>query len=129
MLFSSPLIAVCPYSYSLEGLTGVQEELRGPIMQGPRILEPSIMPRQDSLDRGSLVSLTEEQEELVENSRMLDLVRSHTPTFTHTSTLTKHACQRGSPKVCSAKFTRGEKKGLLVHKQGLENSQGNFGTC
>lgn len=57
-------------SYSLEGLTGVQEELRGgPVMQGPRILEP----RQDSLDRGSLVSLTEEQEDPVENHRMHDL--------------------------------------------------------
>lgn len=80
-LLGSPVIAVCPHSYSLEGLTGVQEELRGPITQGPRILEPSMLPRHDSLDRGSLVSLTEEQEELVENSRMHDLVRKHRHTL------------------------------------------------
>ncbi|XP_069029524.1 A-kinase anchor protein 13 [Embiotoca jacksoni] len=60
-------------SYSLEGLSGVQEELRGPIAQGPRILEPSSMPRHDSDDRGSLVSLTEEQEERGEHSRLHDL--------------------------------------------------------
>ncbi|XP_060924026.1 A-kinase anchor protein 13 isoform X5 [Limanda limanda] len=57
-------------SYSLEGLSGVQEELRGPTPQGPRILEPFRMPRQDSDDRGSLVSLTEEQEELGEHERL-----------------------------------------------------------
>uniref|UniRef100_A0A8P4KFL0 Si:dkey-172h23.2 n=1 Tax=Dicentrarchus labrax TaxID=13489 RepID=A0A8P4KFL0_DICLA len=60
-------------SYSLEGLSGGQEELRGPTIQGPRILEPSRMPRHDSDDRGSLVSLTEEQEELGEHSRLHDL--------------------------------------------------------
>lgn len=95
-------------------------------MQGPRILEPSIMPRQDSLDRGSLVSLTEEQEELVENSRMLDPVRSHTPTFTHTSTLTKHA--RGDHlKYVQPNSQEENKKGLLVHKQGLETVRGTLG--
>ncbi|KAI3377652.1 hypothetical protein L3Q82_008812, partial [Scortum barcoo] len=60
-------------SYSLEGLSGGQEELRGPTAQGPRILEPSRMPRHDSDDRGSLVSLTEEQEELGEHGRLHDL--------------------------------------------------------
>ncbi|KAM3625243.1 uncharacterized protein V6R79_009138 [Siganus canaliculatus] len=59
-------------SYSLEGLSGVQEELRVPTTQGPRIVEPSKMPRHDSDDRGSLVSLTEEQEELVEHGRIRD---------------------------------------------------------
>ncbi|XP_042339869.1 A-kinase anchor protein 13-like isoform X3 [Plectropomus leopardus] len=59
-------------SYSLEGLSGVQEELRGPTTQGPRILEPSRMPRHDSDDRGSLVSLTEEQEELEDRGRLHD---------------------------------------------------------
>ncbi|XP_041814727.1 A-kinase anchor protein 13 isoform X2 [Chelmon rostratus] len=59
-------------SYSLEGLSGGQEELRGPTTQGPRILEPLRMPRHDSDDRGSLVSLTEEQEELGEQSRLHD---------------------------------------------------------
>lgn len=95
-------------------------------MQGPRILEPSIMPRQDSLDRGSLVSLTEEQEELVENSRMLDPVRSHTPTFTHTSALTKHA--RGDHlKYVQLNSQEENKKDLLVHKQGLETVRGTLG--
>ncbi|XP_039998623.1 A-kinase anchor protein 13 isoform X2 [Xiphias gladius] len=59
-------------SYSLEGLSGGQEELRGPTTQGPRILEPLRMPRHDSDDRGSLVSLTEEQEELGEHGRLHD---------------------------------------------------------
>ncbi|CAJ1048725.1 A-kinase anchor protein 13 isoform X3 [Xyrichtys novacula] len=59
-------------SYSLEGLSGAQEELRGPTTQVPRILEPLRMPRNDSDDRGSLVSLTEEQEELGERSRLHD---------------------------------------------------------
>ncbi|XP_069394367.1 A-kinase anchor protein 13 isoform X3 [Paralichthys olivaceus] len=59
-------------SYSLEGLSGVQEELRGPTPQGPRILEPLRMARQDSDDRGSLVSLTEEQEELGDHGRLHD---------------------------------------------------------
>lgn len=59
-------------SYSLEGLSGAQEELRGPTIQGPRILEPSRIPRHDSDDRGSLVSLTEEQEELGEHGRTHD---------------------------------------------------------
>lgn len=67
--------SVCHYSYSLEGLSGVQEELRGPITKGPRILEPSRVPRHDSDDRGSMVSLTEEQEEgLGEHSRRHDPV-------------------------------------------------------
>ncbi len=70
----SPLLSVCLYSYSLEGLSGGQEELRGPTAQGPRILEPSRMPRHDSDDRGSLVSLTEEQEELGEHGRLHDPV-------------------------------------------------------
>ncbi|XP_039651886.1 A-kinase anchor protein 13 isoform X10 [Perca fluviatilis] len=60
-------------SYSLEGLSGAQEELRGPTTQGPRILEPSRMRRHDSDDRGSLVSLTEEQEELGDHGRLHDL--------------------------------------------------------
>ncbi|XP_041650211.1 A-kinase anchor protein 13 isoform X2 [Cheilinus undulatus] len=59
-------------SYSLEGLSGAQEELRGPNTQVPRILEPLRIPRQESDDRGSLVSLTEEQEELVEHTRLHD---------------------------------------------------------
>lgn len=63
-----------PHSYSLEGLSGVQEELRGPATQGPRILQPSRMPRHDSDDRGSLVSLTEEQEELGEHGRIREPV-------------------------------------------------------
>ncbi|XP_070758273.1 A-kinase anchor protein 13 [Enoplosus armatus] len=63
---------VSSLSYSLEGLSGGQEELRGPTAQGPRILEPSRMPRHDSDDRGSLVSLTEEQEELGEHGRLHD---------------------------------------------------------
>nr|XP_043885644.1 A-kinase anchor protein 13 isoform X5 [Solea senegalensis] len=60
-------------SYSLEGLSGGQEELRGPTTRGPRILEPPRMPRHDSDDRGSLVSLTEEQEELGEHAGLHDL--------------------------------------------------------
>ncbi|XP_035760651.1 A-kinase anchor protein 13 [Neolamprologus brichardi] len=59
-------------SYSLEGLSGGPEELRGPTSQGPRILEPIRIPRQDSDDRGSLVSLTEEQEDRGEYSRVHD---------------------------------------------------------
>ncbi|XP_035485142.2 A-kinase anchor protein 13 isoform X4 [Scophthalmus maximus] len=57
-------------SYSLEGLSGVQEELRSPTAQGPRVLEPLRRPRHDSDDRGSLVSLTEEQEDLGEHGRL-----------------------------------------------------------
>ncbi|KAM4744287.1 A-kinase anchor protein 13 isoform 2-T4 [Anableps anableps] len=57
-------------SYSLEGLSGIQEELRGSTIQEPRILEHSRMPRNNSDDRGSLVSLTEEQEEREEDSRL-----------------------------------------------------------
>uniref|UniRef100_A0A3Q1H2F1 Uncharacterized protein n=1 Tax=Acanthochromis polyacanthus TaxID=80966 RepID=A0A3Q1H2F1_9TELE len=59
-------------SYSLEGLSGGQEELRAPTTQGPRIVEPLRMPRHDSDDRGSLVSLTEEQEERGEQGRLYD---------------------------------------------------------
>ncbi|XP_072236224.1 A-kinase anchor protein 13 isoform X3 [Leuresthes tenuis] len=59
-------------SYSLEGLSGGREELRGSTGQGPRLLEPSRMPRHDSDDRGSLVSLTEEQEDREENGRLHD---------------------------------------------------------
>ncbi|XP_071383271.1 A-kinase anchor protein 13-like isoform X3 [Centroberyx affinis] len=55
-------------SYSLEGLSGGREELKGPRTQGPRILEPPRLPRQESEERGSLVSLTEEQEEVGEHS-------------------------------------------------------------
>lgn len=83
----SPLTSVCPYSYSLEGLSGGQEELRGPTTQGPRILEPLRMPRHDSDDRGSLVSLTEEQEELGEHCRLHDPVSKHTHTCTITLVL------------------------------------------
>lgn len=90
------MITVCPCSYSLEGLTGGQVELRGPNTQGPRILEPSCMPRHDSDDRGSLVSLTEEQEEIEEHSRLHDPVRSHTQLSSHT-------------KTSRAQFTREEK--------------------
>ncbi|XP_008403050.1 A-kinase anchor protein 13 isoform X8 [Poecilia reticulata] len=57
-------------SYSLEGLSGIQEELRGCTIQEPRDLERSRMPRHNSDDRGSLVSLTEEQEEREEDSRL-----------------------------------------------------------
>ncbi|XP_030613632.1 A-kinase anchor protein 13 isoform X2 [Archocentrus centrarchus] len=59
-------------SYSLEGLSGGPEELQGPTSQGPRILEPIRMARQDSDDRGSLVSLTEEQEDRGKQSRVHD---------------------------------------------------------
>lgn len=69
---------VYPHSYSLEGLTGGQEELRGHSAQGPGTLQSSRLPQQDSDDRGSLVSLTEEQEELVEHKSLQDLVRTHT---------------------------------------------------
>uniref|UniRef100_A0A8D3EGE5 A-kinase anchor protein 13-like n=1 Tax=Scophthalmus maximus TaxID=52904 RepID=A0A8D3EGE5_SCOMX len=61
---------VSSLSYSLEGLSGVQEELRSPTAQGPRVLEPLRRPRHDSDDRGSLVSLTEEQEDLGEHGRL-----------------------------------------------------------
>ncbi|XP_043954461.1 A-kinase anchor protein 13 isoform X3 [Gambusia affinis] len=57
-------------SYSLEGLSGIQEELRGSTIQEPRHLERSRMPRHNSDDRGSLVSLTEEQEDREEDSRL-----------------------------------------------------------
>ncbi|XP_056268760.1 A-kinase anchor protein 13-like [Pseudoliparis swirei] len=60
-------------SYSLEGLSGAQEELRGPATQGPRIQEPSRMPRHDGDDRGSLVSRTVEQEVLGQHGRLQDL--------------------------------------------------------
>lgn len=70
----TPLPSVCPHSYSLEGLSGAQEELRGPNTQGPRVLEPSRMPRHDSDDRGSLVSLTEEREGPGQHGRLQDPV-------------------------------------------------------
>lgn len=57
-------------SYSLEGLSGGQEELRGSTNRCPQILEPLRMPRHYSDERGSLVSLTEEQEEMVEHGRL-----------------------------------------------------------
>ncbi|XP_062418042.1 A-kinase anchor protein 13 isoform X2 [Pungitius pungitius] len=60
-------------SYSLEGLSAVQDEVRGPTTQRPRILEASRMPRRDGDDRGSLVSLTEEQEELGQHGQLHDL--------------------------------------------------------
>ncbi|XP_054625785.1 A-kinase anchor protein 13 isoform X2 [Dunckerocampus dactyliophorus] len=50
-------------SYSLEGLSGGREEVRGLTRQGPHIQEPSRIQRHDTDERGSLVSLTEEQEE------------------------------------------------------------------
>ncbi|XP_040925926.1 A-kinase anchor protein 13 isoform X2 [Betta splendens] len=59
-------------SYSLEGLSGGLRELRGPTAQGPQILEPVRMQQHD-FDRGSLISLTEEQEGLVEHDRHCDL--------------------------------------------------------
>ncbi|XP_037549991.1 A-kinase anchor protein 13 [Nematolebias whitei] len=59
-------------SYSLEGLSRVQEELRGSIIQGPHVQEPWRMPRHDSDDRVSLVSLTEEQDEREEQNRLHD---------------------------------------------------------
>ncbi|KAM4596554.1 A-kinase anchor protein 13 isoform 6-T6 [Fundulus diaphanus] len=59
-------------SYSLEGLSGIQEELRGSAIQEPRVLAQSRMPRYNSDDRGSLVSLTEEQEEREEDTRLHD---------------------------------------------------------
>lgn len=68
------MTSVCPSSYSLEGLSGGQEDLRRPTAQGPRMSEPSRMPRQDSDDRGSLVSLTEEQEDLGVHGRLHDPV-------------------------------------------------------
>lgn len=74
---------VCSHSYSLEGLTVGQEELRGHATQGPRILESLSMPQQDSDDRGSLVSLTEEQEKLVEHRSLQDLVRIQPLPNTH----------------------------------------------
>lgn len=56
----------------------MQEEIRSSINQGARISEPVRMPRHDSDDRGSLVSLTEEQEELEDTGRPLDLVSRNT---------------------------------------------------
>ena len=88
------VFSVCPGSYSLEGLTGGPEELRGPATQGPCILEPSSrMPRQDSDDRGSLVSLTEEQEEREEHSGLHDPVSTdtHTHARAHTHTHSEFA--------------------------------------
>lgn len=67
-------------SYSLEGLSGIQEELRGSTIQEPRDLERSRMPRHNSDDRGSLVSLTEEQEEWDEDSRLQEQVSPETHT-------------------------------------------------
>lgn len=72
--FSHSSPPVCSCSYSLEGLSGVQEELRGSIVQGPRVQEPWRMPRHDSDDRVSLVSLTEEQDEREEQNRLRDPV-------------------------------------------------------
>ncbi|KAL6096204.1 uncharacterized protein ACO6RY_09953 [Pungitius sinensis] len=69
----SPLLSVCPHSYSLEGLIAVQDEVRDPAIQRPRILEASRMPRRYGDDRGSLVSLTEEQEELGPHGKLHDL--------------------------------------------------------
>ncbi|KAM8895086.1 A-kinase anchor protein 13 isoform 2-T3 [Spinachia spinachia] len=60
-------------SYSLEGLSAAQEDFKGPTTQRPRILEASRMPRRDGDDRGSLVSLTEEQEELGQHGKLHDL--------------------------------------------------------
>ncbi|KAK7913546.1 hypothetical protein WMY93_013757 [Mugilogobius chulae] len=61
---------VSPLSYSLEGLSGVQEELRGSSSHCPQILEPSGTPHNDSDERGSLMSLTEEPEEKVQLRRL-----------------------------------------------------------
>ncbi|XP_075321668.1 A-kinase anchor protein 13 isoform X4 [Odontesthes bonariensis] len=71
-LYSSGVEVVNFHSYSLEGLSVAREELRGSTGQGPRLPEPSRMPRHDSDDRGSLVSLTEEQEDREENGRLHD---------------------------------------------------------
>ncbi|XP_055010223.1 A-kinase anchor protein 13 isoform X2 [Boleophthalmus pectinirostris] len=57
-------------SYSLEGLSGVQGELRGSSRQSPQILEPSGTHNNDSDERGSLMSLTEEPEERVQLRRL-----------------------------------------------------------
>ncbi|XP_034040397.1 A-kinase anchor protein 13-like [Thalassophryne amazonica] len=54
-------------SYSLEGLSGVQEELRRSGVMVPDILEPSRRPAPEVMERGSLVSLTEEQEDMGEH--------------------------------------------------------------
>ncbi|KAI9542105.1 hypothetical protein NQZ68_023688, partial [Dissostichus eleginoides] len=64
-------------SYSLEGLSGIQEDLRGPVTaQRPlRVLEPSR--RQDY--RGSLVSLSEIQEEQRKSRRYRPLRNSCPP--------------------------------------------------
>ncbi|KAF7663052.1 hypothetical protein LDENG_00219750 [Lucifuga dentata] len=60
-------------SYSLEGLSGVQEGLKCPTTQGgSHILEAPRLPRQESEERGSLVSLTEEQEEMGEHGGLDD---------------------------------------------------------
>ncbi|XP_077476026.1 uncharacterized protein LOC144089059 isoform X3 [Stigmatopora argus] len=50
-------------SYSLEGLSAGQEEARRPASQGPGVSDSSRMLRHSVDERGSLVSLTEEQEE------------------------------------------------------------------
>ncbi|KAM9764912.1 A-kinase anchor protein 13 isoform 4-T5 [Menidia menidia] len=71
-LYSSGVEVVNFHSYSLEGLSGGRDDLRGSTGQGPRLPEPTRMPRHDSDDRGSLVSLTEEQEEREENDRLHD---------------------------------------------------------
>lgn len=65
-------------SYSLEGLSGGQEELRGATTKGPEILEPARTVQHDREareDRGSLVSLTEEQEQMGEHGRLDNQVR------------------------------------------------------
>ncbi|XP_056134197.1 A-kinase anchor protein 13 isoform X2 [Lampris incognitus] len=53
-------------SYSLEGLSRDREGLRSPSSRMPFIREPANVVRQESEERGSLVSLTEEQEEFGE---------------------------------------------------------------
>lgn len=74
LLLRSDLLVVCLHSYSLEGLSGGRDELRGSPIQGPQMVEASRLPRQDSEDKGSLVSLTEEQEEQEDHGGVHDPV-------------------------------------------------------
>ena len=83
---------VAPHSYSLEGLAGGQAELRGHAAQGPGTLESSRLPQRDRDDRGSLVSLTEEREELAEHRSLQDLVRTCTHARTHAPSLSSSSC-------------------------------------
>lgn len=50
-------------SYSLEGLTADRDGGKDSPLQGASPRDPRRMPRQESEERGSLVSLTEEEQE------------------------------------------------------------------